>query len=202
MNGDGSQLLYGGTSDLYATDGSGVLQLSVRGGYYSSDSAPLVTDGFGQPTMNSLGTRFLYVGRDDSGISQLATMDMNPGSLGDAPSITAPLLTQSSLVLNGASRTVVSANVATPNKITRVSAAALNAGITDPNVDEPVMLDDGTNGDQVAADGIYTGRIGANCCAALGPKNVRVKAEVRDSGTRRHATAIEFSGLTVVSNTP
>ena len=200
MSGDGTQLLYGGF--LYAADGSSVLQLSARGGYYSSDSAPLVTDGFGQPTMNSLATRFLYVVRDAAGIAQLATMDINPPVLGDAPSITAASLTQPSIALSGASQSAVSAMVATSNTIDRVSAAVLSAGVTDPNVAGPVMLDDGTNGDQVAGDGIYTGRISANCCAVLGTKNVRVKAEVRDSGNRRHATVIEFGGLTVVSNTP
>ncbi len=202
MSGDGTQLLYGSTSYLYASDASGVVQLSARGGYYSSDSAPLVTDGFGQPTMNSLATRFLYVVRDAAGIAQLAILDMNPPVLGDAPSITAASLTQPSIALSGANQSFVSAMIATSNTINRVSAVVLSAGITDPNVAAPVMLDDGTNGDQVAGDGIYTGKISATCCAALGPKNVRVKAEVRDSGNRRHATAIEFGGLTVVSNTP
>jgi hypothetical protein len=86
--------------------------------------------------------------------------------------------------------------IVTSNTINRVSAAVLSAGITDPNVNSPVMLDDGTN------TGTYTGKISANCCAALGPKTVRVKAEVRDSGNRRHATAIEIGGLTVVSSAP
>ena len=201
MSGDGAQLLYGSTSYLYAANGSGLVQLSARGGYYSSDKGPLITDGFGQPTMNSLASRFLYITRDDAGIPQLATLDINPSALGDAPSITAPALMQSTIALNGASQSLVTASIATSNTVSRVSAAVLNAGIPDPNVNAPVMLDDGTNGDQVAGDGTYSGRITANCCAVPGPKTVRVKAEVRDAANRRHATAIEFSGLTVVSTT-
>jgi hypothetical protein len=201
MSGDGTQLLYGNTSYLYATDGSGIVQLSARGGYFSSDSAPLVTDGFGQPTMNSLANRFLYIVRDSAGIPQLATLDINPSALGDAPSITASMLSQPSIALNGANQSLVSAMVTTSNTINRISATVLSGGITDPNVNGPVMVDDGTNGDQTAGDGIYTGKISANCCATLGAKSVRVKAEVRDSGNRRHATAVEFGGLTV-SSTP
>ena len=202
MSGDGKRLLYGGTSYLYATDGSGLVQLSARGGYYSPDKAPLVTDGFGQSTMNSTATRFLYIVRDDAGNPQLATMDINPSALGDAPSITAAALSQPSIGLSGAGQSLVTAAVSTSNTISRVSAVVLNAGIPDANVNGPVMLDDGTNGDQVASDGVYSGQISANCCATLGPKTVRVKAEVRDSGNRRHATAVEFGGLTVVSSAP
>jgi hypothetical protein len=197
LNGDGSELLYGSSSYLYATDGSGVLQLSALGGSFSSDKAPLVGDGLFLPTMNTSASRFVYISKDDAGIPQLATMDINPTALGGAPAITSPALTQAVIGLNGSNPSLVTAKVTTSNQLSRVSAAVLNKGITDPNVNDPVMVDDGTNGDQVAGDGIYTGTISANCCAVLGPRNVRVKAEVHDSGGVRHATAIEFGGLSV-----
>jgi hypothetical protein len=202
MSGDGAQLLYGSTSYLYATDGSGVVQLSARGGFYSSDGASLANDGLGQPSMNSTATRFLYSVRDDAGVPQLAIMDINPAALGDAPTITNASLTQPSIALNGGGPTYVSAAVASSNTIARVSAVVLTGGVSDRNVDAPVMLDDGTNGDQVAGDGVYTGRIGPPCCAVAGPRTVRVKAEARDAANRRHATAVEFGRLTVVSSAP
>jgi hypothetical protein len=93
--------------------------------------------------------------------------------------------------------------VKTSDKVTRVSAGALNGGLYDTHVNVLVMLDDGTHGDVTAGDGIYTSnQLGVDCCGALGPRTVRVKAEVRDSANRRHATAVEVGGLTVVSKAP
>ena len=205
ISGNGSQLLYGNTSRLYATDGSAVVQLSVRGGYNSSDPAPLVGDGFSVPSMNSAGNLFLFAVNDNSGVAQLATVSLTQGTvsasgLGAAPAVTQPLLSQASIALNGAGQSTVTAVVAATNTITRVSPAVLSAGLPDPDANEPVMVDDGTAGDKTAGDGIYTGTaLREDCCGVVGPRTVRVKAEVKDSGNRRHATAIEFGGLTVTA---
>src|SRR5207244_13250580 len=76
-------------------------------------------------------------------------------------------------------------------------------GLTDSHVDRLVLLDDGTNGDTLAGDGIFTNnRLGADCCAVLGSRLVRVKAEVRASDGKRHATAIDFEPLTVTDQVP
>ena len=203
MSNDGSKLLHGTSNRLFFTDGSGAQALSVRGGYFSSDPAVLVTDGFNLAMMNAAADRFVYSVADDAGVQQIATLDINPANLGEAPAISSQNLSQASIALSGANQSTISAAVKTANKVTRVSAAILNAGVNDPEVNAPVMLDDGTSGDEVAGDGIYTSNaVRADCCAALGPRTVRVKAEVRDSGNRMHATAIEFGGLTVVSKAP
>ena len=80
-----------------------------------------------------------------------------------------------------------------------MSAGGLKNGLFDFNLSQTAMLDGGTGGDATAGDGTYTGVLGADCCAELGARNVRVKAEVKDSSNRRHATAVEFGGLTVVA---
>ena len=43
-------------------------------------------------TMNSSATRFLYLTPDQNNVLQLATLDLNPASLGLAPSVTNPTL--------------------------------------------------------------------------------------------------------------
>lgn len=203
LSADGSKLLFGDSNRLYATDGSGFTALAVRGGYFSSEPAMLINDGLRLPFMNGAADRFVYAAADDANIQQLATMDVNTTTLGDAPSITSQTLSPASIGLNQANSATVSANVATSNRVTRVSAAVINGGQSDGNVNGPVMFDDGTHGDAVAGDGIYTSNeIRANCCAAVGPRTVRVRAEVRDPGNRRHATSVEFVGPTVVDKLP
>jgi hypothetical protein len=153
--------------------------------------------------MNGTADRFIYSSGDDAGIQQIATMDVNPQTLGESPAISSPTLSQPSIALSGASQSTIAAPVTTTDKVTRVSAAILSGAANDPDVSPPVMLDDGTNGDAAAGDGVYTSnRLLADCCAALGPRTLRVKAEVRDSTNRRHATAVEFGGLTIVSKAP
>ena len=160
----------------------------------------LITGGFPLATMNGTADRFVYSSTDDAGIAQLATLDINPAGLGEAPSVSSPTLSQATIALSNASQATVSATVKTADKVTRVSVALINAGLHDNDSSDPVLLDDGTQGDLVAGDGNYTSnRLSVDCCATLGPRTVRLKAEVRDAGNRRHATAIEFGGLSVVS---
>jgi hypothetical protein len=77
LSADGSLLL--AYDILYNTDGSGALQLS----------APLNSLTPGHPIMNPSATRFVYnfvvPGTYSQGLSQLATAEINPKSLGAAP---------------------------------------------------------------------------------------------------------------------
>ena len=158
----------------------------------------LINGTFPLATMDGTADRFSFSSPDDAGVPQLATLDLNTTTLGEAPVVTSPTLSTGTIVQSGAQATVT-ATVKTSDKVTRVGAAVLAAGMVDNDMSQPVMVDDGTQGDLVAGDGIYTSSsLGSDCCSVLGAHTVRVKAEVRDSGNRRHATAIEFGGLTVV----
>jgi Abnormal spindle-like microcephaly-assoc'd, ASPM-SPD-2-Hydin len=195
ISGDGSLLLAGGTGRLYSTDGSAVVQLVMMG--YSSN-APLITDGLNRPTMNAAGNRILYQSIDSTGINQLATMDINPASVGSAPQISDPGLNPGFVSVSSGSRSTLMATVSTPSQLQIVEAEALFNGLPDSAMPPWFLFDDGTHGDAVAGDGIYTtDGIFAPSSASPGPRTIRIKAEVKDAAGVRHATAIEFGALDV-----
>lgn len=201
LSADGSKLLLGSTGVLFDAATGAALQLSARGGYYSSDPGRLAEDGLYVVTMNATATRFLYIVGPAAagGRGQLATLDLNPSSLGDAPRITNVAIDPNFVRINGQSRAAVSAQVSPTNySFLRVGGVALFNGLVDPNTDAPVLLDDGRSGDARASDGIFTfSSLGANCCAEIGPHTVRIKAEARGSDGRRHVTAVDISGFEV-----
>lgn len=138
-------------SRLYSTDGSGFSPLSVQGGSFSSDPAMLINNGLLLPFMNGTGDRFLYESADDARIQQLATMDVNTTSLGEAPSLILPTLSAATIALNGVNPATITVMVKTSDKVTRVGAGVVNAGTVDPDVGALVLVDDGTLGDVVGA---------------------------------------------------
>jgi hypothetical protein len=80
-------------------------------------------------------------------------------------------------------------------------------GRLDPNVDTwyyGPMVDDGTTlGDAVAGDDVFTyDGIATNCCAEVGPRIVRVKAETQAADGLRHDTAVDVAPFAVVGEIP
>jgi hypothetical protein len=214
LSADGSRLLFG-TGVLINTATGEALQLAARGGFLATDPpslTPLVNEGMSAATMSSGATRFLYLSSDPNNVLQLATMDLNPGSLGPSPSVTDPQLDPTFVLTQGRSRSTLSARVSATGTNLRVNNSVLFKGLTNPkifngltdgNVDWLVLFDDGTTGDITAGDGIFTNNhLGANSDAVLGSRLVRVKAEVRGSDGKRHATAIDFEPLTVTDQVP
>src|SRR5262249_41752153 len=61
ISGDGSRLLAGGSGRLYATDGSGVVQLALL---EVTSNAPLISDTLNRATMNSASSRVLHQAPD------------------------------------------------------------------------------------------------------------------------------------------
>ncbi len=73
-------------------------------------------------------------------------------------------------------------------------------GLADPNVGLFQLLDDGAHGDGTVADGVFANdAVGADCCATVGPRSVRVSAETDGPDGMRHATAIDFEPFAVVA---
>jgi hypothetical protein len=198
LTADGSRLLLGSTGVLYDTATGAPLQLATVGGGYSSDPAPLVYDGMGAATMNDKATRFLYITNGGTtGFRQLAKLDLNPASLGDAPSVTGAVVDPGFVLSQGRSGATVQAQVSGSQPLVRVSGVALRNGLVDPNMPQPVLLDDGRNGDLTAGDNRFQGNLYTDCCAEAGPRTVRIKAEVRGSAGRRHATAVDIGPFEV-----
>ncbi|GEM_PF-4615678 len=205
LTNDGTQLLMGNSGLLYSTaSGSSVVQLAARGGYFSSDPVPLVGDGLYGPSMNSTGTRVLYLQGDNNNIPQLAVLDVNPASPNAAAPVMSNVALNPAFMLVNTTNAVASAQVTAAGSILRVGVNFLLNGLNDGNVfNSNPLFDDGTHGDTKANDGTYTGNnnlVEGN--ATIGGRTMRVKAETKTSDGLRHATAVEVSGLSVVTQPP
>ncbi len=192
LSGDGSRLLLGSSGVLANTDGSGMVQLAITTPS-SGQLQLLLYDGMFHATMNSSASRFVYL--FDRPL-QLATLEVNPDSLGDAPSIANPTIDPPFVLTMGRSAAMVSATVSASNPLIRVGNTVLLNGLDDPNVFHQIMLD-------TAGDGFFTNNnVSTNCCAVVGPRTVRVQSGVRGSDNQLHATAVEFAPFAVVDQAP
>lgn len=201
---DGSRLLLGSTGLLYDTVGGGVLALGVAAPGFSGDPTPLVVDGLYHPTMSADASRAVYMFQPVGEPYQIARVDLNPPDLGPAPTITDAGIAPPYVLLEGRSAATVSARVSTVNPFLRVSSRVLRDGLPDPNVYTAVLYDDGaTGGDPAANDGLFTSNgVGADCCAAIGPRVVRIKAETQAGDGLRHATAVDVEPFAVTTEVP
>ena len=105
LNQDGSKLLFGETSWLFNTDGSGRLELGWTARF--AESRILRWGFYGRSMMDSNGTHFAFLTplTGDSGTLQVATGELNPTNFGLAPTIAAPSATPAFTTTNGSSFT-------------------------------------------------------------------------------------------------
>jgi hypothetical protein len=183
---------------LYNTDGSGALQLST----------PLNALTPGRPIMNRTANRFVYSfvfpGTYSQGLRQLVTAEINPVSLGAAPSLVNPSVNPAYAVAGGAVRGTVTAAVGTEGRIIGVSYAILRDGLVEDLVNGDIFLmDDGTWGDKAAGDGTYTcNNVMARSTAPAGPRLLRLFAQTADAAGQRHGTLVDITPFTVVLQPP
>ncbi|MGE3797922.1 MAG: TolB family protein, partial [Thermomicrobiales bacterium] len=206
---DGSVLLVSPNALLIDTTTAEAMLLATSingaGGNYEA----VLTDGLARVTMDAEARRFLYVMRtvrcaDCANLQeQLATLDIDPASMGEAPEITGGSIEPGSIDLEYGSEAMVEAVVESENSVLGVGFAALVDGVVDVNVGSGrVLLDDGQNGDSVSNDGVYTaGGIVHGYVVArendIGPRTIRLAAEVEGRDGLRHATALDVGTLTV-----
>jgi hypothetical protein len=179
---------------LYNTDGSGALQISTT----FNSLTP------GSPVMNSTAKRFVYPfvfpGTYSQGLTQLASLEINPASLGAAPAIVNPSVNPGYVTPGGAGATVT-AGVTTANRVIGVSYAIVRDGLVEDPVNGVVFLaDDGTSGDVTAGDGIFTcNSVIVSATATSGPRLLRLFAQVSDAAGMRHATMVDVTPFSVIS---
>lgn len=182
---------------LYNTDGSGALQLST----IFNSLTP------GAPVMNSAATRFVYSfvlpHTYSQGLSQLASLEINPVSLGSAPAIANVSLNPGTIVPGGGGATVT-AGVSPADRVIGVNHAIVRNGLVEDPVNAVVSLvDDGTSGDLAAGDGVFTcNNVIASRSAPLGPRLLRLFAQVSDAAGLRHATLVDLSSFSVAASSP
>ena len=196
LSGDGSLLL--ADDILYNTDGSGAfLQLSTL----SNSLTP------GRPVMNLAATRFVYSfvvpGTYSQGLSQLATAEINPAGFGSAPVLTNPSVNPAYAVAGGHPPSTVTVGVSPHDRVISVCYAILRNGLVEDPVNGDIFLaDDLTWGDKTSGDGTYTSNnVIAKSTAPIGPRLLRLFAQVNDAGKLRHGTLIDVSPFAVVSPT-
>ena len=211
---DGSKLNHGSWNRLYNTDGSGVLQLAAYGATLTGDPPLMVgwgDGGFFRSSMSRDATRFLFTFDHGAYVNgapvpaQLGLLELNPGSLGQAPALADPKIAPSYLVRGDGSATSFSIRMNTANTHVRTNSVVFRNGVeVNTNiVDSAVLYDDGSHGDATAGDGRFTyNTIRASSSAVLGPHTVRMKTEVRAADGRRHATALDVAQLDVVTEVP
>jgi hypothetical protein len=187
LTADGSLLL--AYDMLYSTDGSGVLQLSTT----SNSLTP------GRPVMNATATRFVYAfvfpGTYSQGLTQLASLEINPLSLGSAPVIVNPSVNPPYVISNGSFKATATAGVTTSSRVLGVSYALVREGrVERPYNGDVFLVDDRTWGDQVAADGVYTSNAVRSATeSAVGPRLLRLFAQIVDGAGKRHATLVDLA---------
>jgi Tol biopolymer transport system component len=202
LTADGSQLLGADTSLLFPTAAGDPVTLYQLTG---NDGDAVGGNAFGGAprfSMSSDSSRLVYWSKDAAGVVQLAVLDVNPMSAGMAPSVTSPTLAPTSIPHDYSVGAVVTAKISGGGTLARAGSAVLLMGLEDTaggyvRGRQP-MRDDGMGGDQTANDGVFTsGSITAGSGAALGARTIRIKAESKTGDGRRHATAIDVSGLEI-----
>lgn len=193
LSADGTVLL--AYDILYNTDGSGgTLQLSTL----LNSLTP------GRPLMNSTATRFVYSfvlpGTYSQGLTQLATAELNPTSLGAAPAIIGPSVNPAYAVAGGSVPSTVTARVTPADRVIGVNYAIVRNGLVEDTVNGAIFLvDNGASGDQVAGDGIFTSNnVIAKSTAPAGPRLLRLFAQVSDANGLQHGTLVDLTPFSVV----
>ena len=186
LSADGSLLL--AYDILYNTDGSGALQLS----------APLNPLTPGHPIMNPSASRFVYnfvvPGTYSQGLTQLATAELDPGSLGAAPAILSPTVKPPYAVAGGATLGTVSAQVSPSDRVLGVNYSIVNNGLVEDLVNGDIFL-------TASANGLFSSsNVQAKASSPPGPRLLRLFAQVSDSAGLRHGTIIDLTPFAVVAH--
>lgn len=188
---DGAKLNAGNAGRLINTDGTGSLDLAVIGGRYSTDPESIIDAYF--MTMSEDATRFVYLDWcNGCTLLKPATLSLNPTTVGLAPIVTNVAANPAYVIKGWASSAKLSAKVSVMGDIVRVAAAFLKKGVLDQELTQPVLLDDGSQGDVIPGNGIFTSnQVQASSNATLGARVIRIRAESRTSDLLRHATAAD-----------
>ena len=206
LNQDGSKLLFGETSWLFNTDGSGRLELGWTARF--AETRILRWGFYHRGVMDAKGTRFAFLTplAGDSSTMQVGTAELDPPNLGLAPTITGASATPAYIPTNGPSP-IFACQPSPTNAL--VSGGGAQAGILVNGIADPALWqgsalhDDGATGDAVKGDGGYSDN-GAYFAytPAIGPRTLRFKAELLGGDAKYHATAIDLAPFFVVGQTP
>jgi len=206
LNSDGSKVLLGDTGILMDTVSGATLQVGIG----CDAPNPVIGDGMYRVFMNSSASRFVYITKDPENRFQLASAEINPVGLAEAPAVSEPRVEPGFVITDGRSSVTLSSRVNTNNSLISVGGRFLRNGLLDVFVCvsdryAAILKDDGTQGDTTSGDKIFTNnqiRAFHETAAIPGPRTIRVKAEANSGDGKRHAGAIDFEPFVVTTQTP
>ena len=205
LNADGSQLLLGDLSLLFPTAGGDPVNLHVATAGDGIAIGSPCCDVVPSMSMSGDAKRFAYRNLRGPGLPvDIGLLEIDPATLGAAPTITSPTFSVGSIPRDRSVGAEVSCRVAAPGALVRVGTALFVKGQEDLAGSwlsgKLALRDDGMLGDATANDGIFTtgnAKIASGEGGEVGPRLTRIKAETKAADGRRHATAIDFTGLEV-----
>ncbi len=207
LTADGSKVLFGTTNtNLYSTDGSLPVQLAILSG---SGLSAFRLNGIDHSSISLDGRRILFATINNN-IRQLATLEFDPDTLGEAPDISMPMATPFFVLPSSRSSSVLSIKVSTGNPVIESLSAGAQAsllfnGLETPSGGSQGLYDNGTiGGDEVAGDGIFTYNNFRSFFSSnpTGAYTVRVRVDVTASDGKQHATGIDILPFFVLNDLP
>ncbi|MBI4469049.1 MAG: choice-of-anchor D domain-containing protein [Acidobacteria bacterium] len=177
---DGSRLI--GQSDLlrfitlWNTDGSGRTVLASFDCFDARSANPFQA---GFPSLTADGRRFaLTMGNLQRTASQIWMADIDPPAPGNVPIFSDVRLSPNYVLADGSTTATVSASfTGSSGGVRRVCFDTLRDGaVQEQGLRGTELLDDGSNGDSIAGDGVFTNSGVRRGLATQGPLTIRVNA--------------------------
>jgi|GEM_PF-3005733 len=192
LSADGTWAVFGAEAVLYRTDGREFLMLGPGG--TSLNNQRLGGDRLTNLVMAANGRRFLSVFNDE----QLATLDLDPVDLGNAPRVSDVSLTPPDVQPDPRRLMTAKARLQTPFQLVTRSTYVqiLLDGRRDSTIGggEEMRDDERGYGDEVHGDGLYTNaNVHGSAKSTPGLRHVRIKAEIEADDGRHHATVVEVA---------
>ncbi len=201
---DGNTIAHGKTARLYHADGSDSIGLLMATGATGYTSYPIGEPSSGESQSLSLsgdGRRFAYLHNEFGGNApyHVAVGEIGSRALGPTPTVSEPNASPSSVTRAPQTFATLSAKVSGANVF--VGSTVFDKGFeAGAYYTKLPLFDDGKNKDGTSGDGVYTSeeKFGAESTQTVGPRVVRIKAELKDEATgKRHAHAVDFGPFSV-----
>jgi hypothetical protein len=204
---DGSRLLVGNGGLLVNTDAMTSRPLETVSPSIGGASN-IFSWGMERATMSTDATRFLYTlpALAPNAREQLATVDVGPPELGEAPLIRDVRVAPATIPLDGSRGATVTVSVSWDGELKGVGLFAIGPGGMDGNIGGgSIALKDTKGSDPTRGQGIFTvENLTYHPYETRedddGPRTLRIHAEVKTPDGMYHATAFDFATLTVTAD--
>jgi hypothetical protein len=195
VTGNGRQFLMDCQGSPMIQVATGTRELYLGRGSFQIPLNALMAGGMVRATMSSDGKRFAFNTNDPNNYNQVATAEVNPPTLGEAPQISNPALNPAFLQSQFGSTAELSFNVVLPANTGRnIGTGATYQGQDVSSISFPSWHEEEPSGS-------YSSTLAAGN-ALSGFYTYRIVADIMALDSRRHAAAVYFGPLTVDAAPP